>query len=191
MDLSGDEVPVAHDPGPDHGLHGLADERRDELLVPCHLQADGTAVGLQRQRAGQPLREAADLAPEGAPDVHGDDPDVALGKAQAFGHVLPGEVQALGAAPDVELPLGVELGDADVGLHADVLDHRDFVRALDDEVRFFQALVDVPLANPREVGDVRSGLLDQDVLVVIVFAQIRVDEDRVGLQGFIRVEQHR
>ena len=189
--FSGDEFTVVHDAGFDFGGHGLADEGRNELLVPRHFQPDGATVRLQRERSGQAFRESADLPAERTADVHRDDPDVALGELQPSRHVFAGKVEPLGAAPDVQFLLSVEFRDADVGLHADVLDHGDLIGPLKDAVRFAESFLDVSFADAGEVGDVCVRLLDQDMVVEMVIAQIRMDENRIGLHRLFRIKDGR
>ena len=77
-----------------------------------------------------------------------------------------------------------------MGLDGHVLDVGHAVSALDDDIRLGETCFHVPLAQLEMIGDI-GAWLGQDERRALVFAQVGVDEGRIGFQRLLGVEEAR
>ena len=170
------------------GLDARGRTRSAQHFLARHDHLD-RQIGLARQGHGQRLEIEGGLAAEAAADFAGDDLDAADLHAEDGGGSGAHLERALGRAPDQHMAIGVVPRHAGVRFDVSLMDHAGLVGALDDDVGLGKALGHVAarqLITRRHVGRIeRSGLL------LVLGAQIIVQNGRAGLHGFFDIENDR
>ena len=169
---------------------GAPARQQAEFLLAGGLELHGPSVRLAGQTGEERLEVDAGLAPEATADVRYDDAHFVVGKLEGVTEQVPDGERRLSARPDGHLVAGFPLDDGDVSLQRDVLHRRVGVVALDDPVRLGETGLDVTLAYPRDIGDVRARLRAEGGLDVLVAAEVGVHPGGVGIKGF-ELAQHR
>ena len=191
LHLLRDDAAVGEHAGLDAvGQRAAAGQQR-ELLFARRLELDRPAARLAGKAGDERLEVDARLAAEPAADVGDDDAHIVERQLEGVAEQVAHGEGRLRAGPDVDAVAGFPLGDGDVGFHRHVLHRRVGVLALDDPLRFGEALFDVALAALGQIGDVRAGLRREGRLDKVVAREIRMHQRRAGRERVHVVEDRR
>jgi hypothetical protein len=152
FDVAEHERPVPREPGPDADLRGSSPDGLERLLEAEHeANTPARRPGHERQ---QRLVLRVLLAAERPARIRGVDPDLRQRQPEQVRDDALEPIGMLDCAPDRD-SIAVGRGHERVGLDRELGDHREGVRALDDDIRLRRRGVDVAPAVTVLVKDVR------------------------------------
>ena len=179
---------IAADLGVCH--QALAHRRADELLLARQTQLDRMPLDRPRQDQRARLHRHARLATEPAADVGRHHTQVAVWDVQTLGEQVTLSVGRLRTGPQRDLPRFLPEGHRYVRLERHVLDLGQAEGPLHDGIAPGPGGLDVPFAEFEVLRDV-GARFGEDEVGHFVFAQVRVEQRGIRLEGFQRAEHRR
>lgn len=160
--FAGDDAAIPGEALLEPDLAGVTRAAAQECFLPAELHLDGAPGPACKQRAEEFVLKQILLCAEASAHVVDDHAYLVQRHAEHFGEGAADHEGTLRRGPHGQLAVAVPLADTDVRLHIGRSRAAEIIFALDNQIRFFKALVDVA---PRDEDRRQHVILTEAVLM--------------------------